>query len=626
MLDRAATELRAGGSQSGADKTALARIDTAEKTADLSNDPSFKKLDPGTRQQTLDQIKAHETDTGAVNNIVSLAKSEGFQKADPGTQKALLGAMDHHAGDAVFAKGLEKLAGDGAFKTLTPAQQAVAVSALDQFATREVYKGKEGGLLGWGAKSVSDGDKQKILDNAAKVVTSPGFQSLPPDGRNAVLGVLEKHATDTAAADNIVALAKSQAFQNSSPATQKSLLTALDGHANDAIFREGLEKLAGDSNFRSLNAGQQADAVRAFDKFASREVYKGDDGVAFGWGSKNVSDSDKRQVLGNLTKVVTSKGFHDVAPDARTAMLDALDKHATDTGFTDRMVKLVNSDGFIALNDQKKEIDLLKSYSGDASFAQGVDQMLASPGYTGLNGSGKAKVLTDLTKLTATKSFKDASDVDKQHLVRIMGECSVLSVDPAQSQNSRTLVQNSINHVLDGSIPVHIERIPPSNNVVYFGHANKNGIYFNVDPQVEQYAISVGQVHNHVDTLVHETNHKRNKDDETNSRSADRFLGEYRARVLGNEARLGRPLTAGEQAIAVNNLLGNAYPDLQNLYNENGGNNPFHASVDQLRTTLNNGTTVNPEDLRQRFLDGWGGAVAPITSNYLNNGGNMDNQ
>jgi hypothetical protein len=70
------------------------------------------------------------------------------------------------------------------------------VQAFDQFAGREVYQGKEGGFIGIGGKTVSDADKWHMLDNLTKLVISPGFASMAPEGQRTAVDVFEKHATN----------------------------------------------------------------------------------------------------------------------------------------------------------------------------------------------------------------------------------------------------------------------------------------------------------------------------------------------------------------------------------------------------------------------------------------------
>jgi hypothetical protein len=158
-----------------------------------------------------------------------------------------------------------------------------------------------------------------------------------------------------------------------------------------------------------------------------------------------------------------------------------------------------------------------------------------------------------------------------------------------------------------------------------WGYADNNGIFLNVHPTVRPVAQASNE---YIDTLVHEANHKLNGI--TTAGTADRFLDEYRAAVVGQEAALGRTLTPAEQRASVDNLVDGTNPDyahLANLYNTDA---KFKAGVDAIYAALNGtphpahgspvpAAAVSPEDARARLL------AAGNASPYLNTAGNVDN-
>jgi hypothetical protein len=552
---------------------------------------------------------------GAVGKeIAAVAKTDPV-RAQEMLDQALAAVPD--AGDKrEVAKGLTDNLSTEELRNLaaTPAGRAMLDSAAKEL--RNDGSPNEGEI-----KALSRIDSATKASDLAK---DPNFKKLDAATQRQVLDQIAKHETDAAAVDNIVALAKSAGFQTATPATRAGLLKALDQHPGDKIFRQGLEKLAADPNFAKLTPAQQADAIKAFEEVAASEAYKGKEGSwFFNMGAKSVSDADKRKVLDNAINVVTAKGFHDVGPESRKAMLDAFGQHATDAAYTGRLANLVNDAGFMALNDKTKEVDLLKAYGKDEQFAAGVDAVIAKSAYTGLAGADRAKVLDDVTRLTKTDSYKDADKAQRQEMVDAFGDIAIFSA----THPDRVSIRNSMDRVLNGDIKLHVYRSAPelgADGQTYYswGYANDKGIYLNTDPTTR----SVGGPGEITDTLVHEASHFINGP--TSAGTADRFMDEYRSAVLGQEAKLGRTLTPDEQRRIVDNLVdGNnsAYSHLADLYNSDA---TFKQVIDDLRVTLDgsaSGTStvapasVTPEQVRQRLLD------AGITSDYLNKVPDLDN-
>ncbi len=541
--------------------------------------------------------------------IAATAKTDPV-RAQEMLDKALGQAPD--AGDRrEIARGVtENLSGEELRKAAsTPAGRAM----LDRAKTE---------LAAGGAPNDSENKAITRIETAIKadaLSKDPAFKKLDAATQKQTLDQIARHDGDAAAVDNVVALAKSSGFQSASPAVRAQALKALDAHAGDKIYREGLDKLLANPDFAKLNPAQQADAIQAFNDFASREAYTGKEGSwFFNVGAKSVSDADKRKVLDNVISVVTSKGFHDVAPEARQAMLGALERHATDAGFTGRLVTLVNDTGFLALNNKGKEVELLKNYGKDEHFAAGVDTVVASGAYTALGGADRAKVLDDVTRLVKTDGYKDTGNDHKQEMVEAFGDISSYSAAHAD----RVSIRNSIDRVLSGEIKLSVYQEAAAGGYIKLGYATEDGIFLNTHAD----ARGPGSVEANADTLVHEVNHFVNGN--TDAGTADRFLDEYRAAVVGQEARLGRSLTADEQRAIVDNLVdGNnaAYSHLHDLYNNDA---TFKEFIDDLRVTLDGNfdpavnaapAPVSPEQARHRLID------AGITSDYLEKAGDLDN-
>jgi hypothetical protein len=453
--------------------------------------------------------------------------------------------------------------------------------------------------------------------------SSDAFRNLDATSRQTILDRLAWPVAFPGTVDNLIGLAKAPGFQAASPDTRKALLSALAGQPGDAIFGAGLQKLADDPAFKKLTPAQQASAIAAFKEAAAGEGYQGRGGHVFGIGSKSPSDDDKRKVLDNARQVVTSAGFHDVGTSSKQAIMEALAEHPTSAAFTGRLIKLINDPGFMALNDASKETKLLDAYSTDKDFAKGVDTLLASGNYGALGAADRAKVLGDVIKLRGTDSYKDASASQQQALVEIIGDISAQSA----AHPTNTALRNTLDQVVNGKIKVGLyERDPLPGGFINYGKANASGIYLNIEARSRASAVATNE---YVDTLAHEVNHKVNGI--TTAGTADRFLDEYRAAVVGTETAQHRSLTPAEQKGVLDNLVDGTNPDYAHLADLYKNDAKFKAAVDGMYTAFN-GTkdaagavttapvTVSPEDARQRLR------TAGNDSDYLKKAGNLDNR
>ena len=451
---------------------------------------------------------------------------------------------------------------------------------------------------------------------------SDAFKKLDATSQQTILDRLGYPVAYAGAVDNLIALAKLPGFQVASPDTRKALLSALAEHPGDTIFGDGLQKLADDATFKKLTPAQQASAIGAFKEAAAGEAYQGRSGSVFGIGGSSPSNDDKRKVLDNARQVVTSAGFQDVGASSKRAIMEALAEHPTSAAYTGRLLKLINDPGFMALNDASKETKLLDAYSNDKDFAKGIDTLLASGRYTALGAADRAKVLGDVIKLKGTDSYKDASASEQQALVEIIGDISAQSA----ARPANTALRNTINQVVNGNIKIGLyERDPLGGNLYNWGKADADGIYLNIESRTRTAAVAANK---YVETLAHEVNHKLNGI--TDAGTADRFLDEYRAALVGRATALNRGLTPAEQKKSLDNLVDGTNPDYAHLADLYRNDAKFKAAVDGMYTTLNGTTdasgtvttppaTVEPEDARQRLR------TAGNDSDYLKKAGNLDN-
>jgi hypothetical protein len=564
----------------------------------------------------MPRIDCHRDTSGeaAGKDVASLALS------DPAQARALFDLLMNALADPVARRGVAR-----AF-----------AQALPHDLLRRLAESTDGRALLEGARNELKSDlgddtnewASAQIDSALKSAalrSDPAFQNLDPATQQDVLARVDYPFAKPEAVDNCIALAKSPAFQAASPPLRKELLAALAQHPADQIFRQGLEGLANDPALGRLTPAQQAHAIKAFETVAGRASYQGSPGSVFAVGARSVSDADKRQILANAQKVVTSPGFQAVGAAAQRAMMDALNEHPASASHTGQLLKLTNAPGFAALNDAVKQVDLLDAYGSDA-FRDGVDTLVSSGRFTSLNGAQQAQVLGDLARLHETASYKDAKGADRQAMVEIVGDISA----QAAANPSNTALRNTLHQVLDGKVKLAMYKREPFDShgrtAYNYGFQNDGGIHLNIDPQVRAHAVANNQ---YIDTLAHETNHMLNGT--TTAGTVDRFLDEYRAAITGMETARGRKLTPAEEKAIVDNLVDGTnsdYAHLADLYNKDSR---FKAVVDGMYTTLNGSTdaasgattppaTIDAEDARARLRS------ADKDNSYLNKAGNLDNR
>lgn len=470
----------------------------------------------------------------------------------------------------------------------------------------------------WGANQL---DKAR---QSADLRGKDEFKALDPDTRQAVLARIAFPATTPAQVDNLIALTRSPGFEQAAPATRSKLMSALADHPTDTLFCEGLQKLAGDPAFKKLTTGQQATAIAAFGKVAGGWDYQGPPSNPFGVGA-GVSDADKRLILDNAQRVVTSEGFQRLGTQAQKEMIAALDGRADDPAFTRRLVKFAQDPGLAAMADKRLQARLLEAYGDYPPFARGIDTVLADSSFTALGATDRAKALTDLAKLSETKSFKEAKKEDRQAMVEIIGN---LAAQSAALPANATL-RNTLSQIVDDRIKLVMYQEKPTkigdSTFHEYGSDNPERVRLNIHPETRAAA---AESNRYLSTLPHEVNHHVNGDSKAGT--ADRFYDEYRASLVGLETSRGRPLTPAEQLRRLDNLVdgtNDGYTHLAKLYKSD---DKFRAVIDGMYATLKGKTdadgkvitapaTVDAADARKRLLD------AGFKTDYLNKTPNLDN-
>lgn len=255
--------------------------------------------------------------------------------------------------------------------------------------------------------------------------------------------------------------------------------------------------------------------------------------------------------------------------------------------------------------------DVAPAYVANENSGQIDPAVVQRSGYYGLTGEQQAAVRADMARFGATESYR-ASDLTAQGRARITQ--LVFNVSVYSQQNPElTSVRNSLDKVLSGELPLGTYNEPGrgtarvSDGRFEINLTEQDGINFDRDGH------SIAQQAN---IFVHEVNHFLNG--VTMHGTPDRFLDEYRAYIVGQEAG-GEPLSEDVQRIALDQMFQNSnYAHLQQL---RSNDQRFDRVIDSLYADLDGRPPVltTPEEVRQRLFD------AGISSHYIRTAGNIDN-
>jgi hypothetical protein len=301
-----------------------------------------------------------------------------------------------------------------------------------------------------------------------------------------------------------------------------------------------------------------------------------------------------------------SAEFKNLSPEAQTEILNRLDSNQGNNAAVDNLINLAKSEDFanLPIATQKQILEAYDANKEDKLFVDGLRRTAENPEFQGLNETQQAAVVADLEKIAQTESYGDEDNVeDKAYLLDLISGTSVYS----QQHPEITSVRNTLDKVLSGEIKVE----------VYYKDDGLNGFADGDTISMNRRSNESRDISGQLDTFVHEVNHILGGD--TDAGTPDRFISEYRARVVGREAG-GQPFSAEIERQSLEQLTtgGGAYQHLNDLYN----NDPkFAAVIDEALAKLDEVPPVltTPEQLRQNLLD------AGFDSDYLNTPGNLDN-
>lgn len=134
-------------------------------------------------------------------------------------------------------------------------------------------------------------------------------------------------------------------------------------HAGDSRYAQDLDGFVLRPEFRRLSPEQQVAAVKAYDRTVTQA----------GNGGKPLSGEQEKK----LQDLITSPGYHQVNDRVKDRILGMFAEYAgTAPDRIDRLQRLVNDAGFTALDDERKEFQVLEGYQHDPVFAATVDKLV----------------------------------------------------------------------------------------------------------------------------------------------------------------------------------------------------------------------------------------------------------
>jgi hypothetical protein len=341
--------------------------------------------------------------------------------------------------------------------------------------------------------------------------------------------------------------------------------------------------------------------------------------------SGSVSGDDKKAAARIETAIkaaefTKSPEFKTLSPEMQKEVTSRLDAVQGNKTATDNLINLSKNKDFQSLPTavQKRMLEAFDKNTDDKLFNDNLIKLAGKSDFKGLSAAQQTGVVADVEKFATTASYKGkeggifgiggvkVGDKEKVYMLNLVGDMSVY----AKQNPTLTSVRNSLDKVLDGKIKMEAYSEPAKDGFIIFGNASNNTIRMNMHPDADYGTAKT------IDTFVHEINHITNGD--TKSGTADRFIDEYRARIVGREAG-GDTFDAAMQKEALDTLVkSGAYGHLKKLYEDNPD---FAKVIDEAYAGLAKTPPVltTPEELREKLV------AAGFDSDYLKKPHNLDN-
>lgn len=393
----------------GLQKDGQAGVQTQNRVL-MENDPNFKQLDPGIKDQTRQLMSDYKKDSAKVENLRNFATSPGLGKLSTAHQQQMLDIQKAHPDDTKLTSQLGTLAKDPTFQKLNDSTKTEVLNQVSGYA----------------------GDPGKI-DNLTKLTTSPGFEQLSNDHQKKMMDALKTRPDDAQLAEGLGKMASSPGFRNSNDKVKDSVIDTISKNPPATPEKvDGTLNLIGSPGFTKLTDANKALIT---------------DGLA---GAK----ADPTYAA-NVQKLVSDPKFDALKPEEKTAVLSQV-KNYPDAKAVGNYQRLIQKDWFKDqdLGDKQRSLKLVGRLSthvpptGDKTVINNTleklvgassDYKLVWKDYTSDDGSltygeAKGKTLWLNKGLAAADNNKLAETDDTNHMA--------LSTAP-----------HEINHLLNGDEP-----------------------------------------------------------------------------------------------------------------------------------------------------------------------------
>lgn len=215
----------------------------------LTQDFHFKRLDPGTQKQVLEQVVKYANDPVRAQNLVNVATAIGLDQLPAAQQRQVIDALAKGPADPKLGLDLSKLVGNPAFHKMDEEGRGRLLSLIGAHATDAKTRGNLTGL--------PDGKAFKSLDPFEQTTLLIGVDGLPPEARRSVVGALGANRNDVAFARELSQLFGGTQINKLGEDVKTRLLGAIAQHAADPAARGTLTKLAEAPGFAALGEAAQ---------------------------------------------------------------------------------------------------------------------------------------------------------------------------------------------------------------------------------------------------------------------------------------------------------------------------------------------------------------------------------
>lgn len=300
-------------------------------------------------------------------------------KLDPAVKKAMDKSKTDHQEDRTYAKHLDRFAATEGFGKLDKDEQISAVKGYDRAISQSDRSGKE----------LAIEEKGKLEE----LLTSKQLHKLNGTVQNRVVGLFGEFAhSEPSKLDKLQKMVDHSGLADLDNARHE--MRVLEGYQNDSIFADAVDRLAGSKGLEARDRGVALERLQAI-KYAG-QLY----------GKSN--DDEKKLIMDNAVKMVTSEEFPKFTKGQRTAATEYLVKYG------DQEFGLVE-DGYKAAIEKAGEI---KVFAPVKPLKSPLDRFILTAERPGLTetkpeGTGKADKTGKTEKTEKTEKTDKTEKSDK---------------------------------------------------------------------------------------------------------------------------------------------------------------------------------------------------------------------